>query len=236
MSHCMVTLSANAGISLVLGQKVIWIDALHSHRVPGFSALSPELWAQLQRHPAFQAPDLICFTHCHGDHYDRDLVRQACQLWPRAELILPEKAFPHQLFLEGPSMKFVFRDTALHFFRLPHEGSIYADVPHYGMLLSQGRFHVLVAGDCEVASPVLRDILSGQSVDLAILDFPWLTLPRGRDFVREVIRPEHLLVYHLPFSGDDCFGYRKAAEWAVEKLSEVPDIRLLETPFQSEII
>lgn len=34
MSHCMVTLTANAGISLVLGQKVIWIDALHSHRVP----------------------------------------------------------------------------------------------------------------------------------------------------------------------------------------------------------
>ena len=53
MSHCMVTLTANAGISLVLGQKVIWIAALHSHRVPGFSTLSPELWAQLQRHPAF---------------------------------------------------------------------------------------------------------------------------------------------------------------------------------------
>ena len=236
MSHCMVTLTANAGISLVLGQKVIWIDALHSHRVPGFSTLSPELWAQLQRHPAFQAPDLICFTHCHGDHYDHDLVQQACWAWPRAKLILPEQAFPHQFFLEGPSMEFVFQDTVLHFFRLPHEGKAYAQVPHYGLLLSQNRFRILIAGDCEVASPALRDTLAGQAVNLAILDFPWLTLPQGRAFVREVILPEHLLVYHLPFPEDDCFGYRKAAEWAVGKLPEVPDIRLLEAPFPSEII
>ena len=121
-------------------------------------------------------------------------------------------------------MEFVFQDTVLHFFRLPHEGKAYAQVPHYGLLLSQNRFRILIAGDCEVASPALRDTLAGQAVNLAILDFPWLTLPQGRAFVREVIRPEHLLVY------------RKAAEWAVGKLPEVPDIRLLEAPFQSEII
>ena len=38
MSHCMVTLTANAGISLVLGQKVIWIDALQP---PGPRLLDP---------------------------------------------------------------------------------------------------------------------------------------------------------------------------------------------------
>ena len=89
-------------------------------------------------------------------------------------------------------MEFVFQDTVLHFFRLPHEGKAYAQVPHYGLLLSQNRFRILIAGDCEVASPALRDTLAGQAVNLAILDFPWLTLPQGRAFVREVIRPEHL--------------------------------------------
>ena len=109
-------------------------------------------------------------------------------------------------------------------------------LPEPSAPLPQNRFRILIAGDCEVASPALRDTLAGQAVNLAILDIPWLTLPQGRAFVREVIRPEHLLVYHLPFPEDDCFGYRKAAEWAVVKLPEVPDIRLLEAPLQSEII
>lgn len=236
MSHCMVTLSANAGVSLALGQTRIWIDALHSQQVPGFSALSHARWVRLQEHPAFQSPDLICFTHCHKDHYDRDLARQACKLWPRAKLILPEPEFDRQLLLDKPAVDVRFQDIVLHFFQLPHEGAAYAGVPHYGLLLSHGHFRILVAGDCEVAAPALRDALSGQTVDLAIVDFPWLTLPRGRAFLREVIRPLHLLICHLPFPENDCFGYRKAAEWAVGKLPEVSDIRLLQTPFQCEII
>lgn len=234
MVNCSVTLSANAGFSLVLGQTRIWIDALHNHQVPGFSTLSPDLWAQLQKHPAFQAPDLICFTHCHADHYDFDLARQAGQAWPNAKLILPERVFPHQILLEGPSTQFVFQDTSFRFFRLPHEGKMYTEVPHYGVLLSQGGIRILIAGDCEVASPALKQMLAGQTVDLAILDFPWLALPRGRAFVREVLCPRHLLVCHLPFPEDDCYGYRKAAQWAVGQLPEIPDIRLLEKPFQSE--
>ena len=137
---------------------LVHLSDLHAKQFgPGNAAL----YETIER----QRPDLICFTHCHGDHYDHDLVQQACWAWPRAKLILPEQAFPHQFFLEGPSMEFVFQDTVLHFFRLPHEGKAYAQVPRYGLLLSQNRFRILIAGDCEVASPALRDTLAGQSVN-----------------------------------------------------------------------
>ncbi len=236
MAHCMVTLSANAGVSLVMGQTRIWVDALHREKVPGFSALTPALWARLLEHPAFQPPDLLCFTHCHKDHYDRALVQQAHQLWPHAGLILPEPAFERQVLLDTPSADICFQGIDLHFFRLPHEGAAYAQTAHYGLLLSQDRFRILITGDCQIAAPALEEALAGQPVDLAVMDFPWLTLPRGRDFLRRVIRPRCLLVCHLPFQDDDRFGYRRAAERALCRLPEVPDVRLLLTPFQSEII
>ena len=51
-----VTLSANAGICVELAGKKIWVDALHSGRVRGFSTLSPQLQAQMF---ALDAPDVI---------------------------------------------------------------------------------------------------------------------------------------------------------------------------------
>ena len=58
-------------------------------------------------------------------------------------------------------------------------------------------FRVLVTGDCKLCAPELAEFLQEDGpVDLAILDFPWLTLPRGRRFVQEHIRPKALLVCH----------------------------------------
>ena len=72
-------------------------------------------------------------------------------------------------------------------------------------------------------------------IDLAILDFPWLTLPWGRRFVQEHIRPKTLLVCHLPFSGDDLYGYRTAALKSAPLLENV-DVRLLQEPLQQETL
>ena len=47
MSHCTVTLSANAGGALTLGPARIWYDAMHRQQVPGFSTISPALMAAL---------------------------------------------------------------------------------------------------------------------------------------------------------------------------------------------
>lgn len=236
MSFCQVTLSANAGIALELEDFRLWVDALHNEKVPGFSTVTRPLWAAMQTHPAFAAPDLLFFTHCHPDHFSQRLAQEALDLWPQARIALPEERFPGQALLSGRRERVRLPQLTLDFVRLTHEGPRYKDKPHYGCLLDARGFRVLVTGDCKLCSPELRDFLAETGpVDLAILDFPWLTLPQGRQFVREHIRPKVLLVYHLPFREDDIYGYRAAAQKAMARLAGV-DIRLLTEPLQQETL
>ena len=236
MSFCQVTLSANAGIALELGGFRLWVDALHDEKVPGFSTVTPDLWAAMRTHPAFAAPDLLFFTHCHPDHFSQRLAQEALDLWPQARITLPENRFAGQALLSGRRERVRLPNLTLDFLRLTHEGPRYAKKPHYGCILESQGVRVLITGDCKLLSTELKEFLEGgNGVDLAILDFPWLTLPQGRQFVREHIRPKTLLVCHLPFREDDIYGYRAAAIKAVPHLEGI-DIRLLTEPLQQEIL
>lgn len=234
MSLRRITLSANAGAALRLGGSRIWIDALHRQAVPGFSTLTPPRLSALAAHPDFDAPDLLFYTHCHPDHFSQELTQLALSQWPAAKAVLPEPVFPGQRLLTCRQEELLLPGLSARFIRLPHEGAEYADVPHYGCLLDHNGFRVLATGDCAVASPILASFLQECGpVDLALLDFPWITLRKGRDFIAHHIRPRHVLVCHLPFPEDDCFSYRPAAEKAAG-LVDAPDVRLLWEPFQQE--
>lgn len=229
-----VTLSANAGVSIVLGGKKIWVDALHDTPTGGFSALTPDMLSQMETCEAFQDPDMIVFTHCHGDHYSHALTAQSHMRWPRARLILPELHFSDQELLEGTEVDKALGDVRLRFFRLTHEHPETLDVPHYGLLLCDGKTTVLIAGDCAIGNPQLAAAVGGERVDLALLNFPWLALARGRDFIATELHPAHLLIYHLPFDRDDKAGYRPAVSHAVSLLPSCPDIRILGDFLQTE--
>lgn len=236
MPFCQVTLSANAGAAIELGGFRLWVDALHDEKVPGFSTVTRSLWAAVRAHPAFAAPDLLFFTHCHPDHFSQRLAREALELWPQANIVLPEDRFPGQALLSGRRERVRLPNLTLDFIRLTHEGPRYADKPHYGCILESRGFRVLLTGDCRLCAPELREFLEESGpVDLAILDFPWLTLPQGRNFIQSFIRPKTLLVCHLPFREDDIYGYRAAAVKSVPRLEGV-DVRLLTEPLQQEAL
>ena len=232
---CTVTLSANAGVMIAWHGLRIWVDALHSRKTERFSTVTPAEWEQIRRADDLTPPDLIFFTHCHADHYSRELTAKAHALWPRAILALPERAFADQLLVCGEETELSLGPVTARFMRLPHEGEAYAGVAHYGVLLLDGTSGILAAGDCATASPVLTERLRGARVDLAVLDFPWLTLRRGREYLEQVMRPEHLFLCHLPFPEDDCRDYLAAARWSAQR-SPLPDIRLLERPLQRESV
>ena len=140
------------------------------------------------------------------------------------------------LMLTNPNTVGIFDDNILEITRLVHEGALYKDVPLYGCILEYDGFRVLITGDCAVADPKVADFVNGRHIHLALLNFPWVTLRKGRRFVEEVLRPDHLLVYHLPFAHDDRWGYREAAvKWAAQ-VTGVPDVRVLLEPFQREIL
>lgn len=233
MRHVQLTLSANAGLALQLADKRIWIDAAHSEKLPGMSALSEEQWQAMLCHPAFTEPNLLFFTHCHGDHFSAARAAHAASLWPRAALALPEQKLERQTLLIGHRLCVRDGSTEYLFLRLTHEGKEFADVPHYGLLVDDDGYRILFTGDCQVASPELERQLDGRPVDLAVVDFPWITLRKGREFLQNVLRPRQLAVCHIPFAKDDEIGARQAALRAAAQLPSI-GVRLFLEPFQSE--
>lgn len=225
-----VTLSANAGVAICGEGCRVWVDAVHNRKVPGFSAVTPQLQRQMLECDAFQDPDHILFTHCHPDHYSRELTGVVATMWPKANLFLPEKEFRNQTLISGQTCR-VSNEVTFSFVKLPHEGAQYADVVHYGVILRLKDKNILLAGDCATASPVLAQTLVGEKIHLAVLNFPWITLNKGVEFVKTYLADAKLMICHLPFDEDDTNGYRQAAQKARKQFSGA---RLLTEPLQTE--
>ena len=231
MGNITVTLSANAGLAIQIAGKRIWVDALHRQKAAGFSVVSDELLEKVLADPAFAEPDAMCVTHCHRDHFSRELISQAADLWPDVKLFLPEEKLPGQILISGDQYQHRIGDVALRFFRLPHEGERYAHTVHYGLLLESPDGNVLISGDCATGSPELTAALENTTIDVAVMAFPWLTLAKGRTAL-EQLQPKQILLYHLPFPEDDDCGYRQAAQKAVEQWKQ-KNAALLWKPLQS---
>ncbi len=231
-----VTLSANAGVAIEIGDARLWVDALHDEKVPGFSTLQDTQVQQLWTAEPFRAPEAIVYTHCHPDHYSARLTQEAHRRWPQARLLLPQREFAAQELISGSECTAAVGDTALHFYRLPHEAQSYtANVPHYGLTVKHGTEMILLPGDCAVASPELLRLTEGRHFRLALLNFPWLTLRKGREFIEQHISADHIIVYHLPFAQDDTEHFRPAAATAVEQMPH-PNLHLLDNFLQTVTI
>lgn len=214
-----LTFTANAGVSLEFRSARIWIDALHDRPVPGFSTLDADKQALLWKHEAFQAPDAIIYTHCHPDHYSSRLTMEAIRRWPNARLILPEPKLLKAEVLQGDEVNKQIGNVSILFVKLTHEGAMYANVPHYGLLLREDDLTILMPGDCELENSKLRMICEDRFISAAILNFPWLTLRKGRNFIKDSIHPKQLLFCHLPFVEDDTEGYCQAVQKSVLELA-----------------
>ncbi len=211
-----ITLTANAGVILEIGSRRIWVDALHDRKTPPFSTVYGELWEKIQN---FNAPEYILFTHCHPDHYSEKMTEAAKKRWPSVKIIAPEGKFAAPLFVQDGGLE-------IRYLKLPHEGEQYKNVIHYGILLSVSGEKVLIPGDCALAA----EELAGLEADVLILDFPWATTAKGREFLGKQFPNAEKVLVHLPFAEDDRFGYRKAAARWSEKDEK---IRILQDPLET---
>ncbi len=212
-------LTANAGVILEVGNRRIWVDALHDRKTPPFSTVNAALWGQLQKLPA---PDYILYTHCHPDHYSEKLTEAALKCWPTARAIAPEGKFAGPRSIADGSLE-------IQYLPLPHEGAQYRDVPHFGILLTVEGKKIGIPGDCALAAEELAE----WQADVLILDFPWATTTRGRVFLEQHFPNAEKVLVHLPFAEDDRFGYRvAAARWAEKD----PKLHILQDPLESVIL
>jgi len=123
----------------------------------------------------------------------------------------------------------------LEFLRLPHEGDEFTDVANYGCLVtivgSHGISHpgsssppcrILFTGDAKPADPAIAQWIGSRTIDLAILNFPWITLPKGRKFIEDHLPETTIGVIHLPYEKEDRNHYIDAAKRSVKQLPSPP--------------
>lgn len=230
--ECEITLTANAGVIIAIAGKEILIDALHDEKTPRFSTLSEDMVSTVWRRFTTHEPSAVMATHLHQDHFSRSLWDQARQRWPESTFVSPSMDLDGTVILEESTQSIDLENMHIDAMLLPHEGAEYKSVVNYGYFIEIEGFTILVLGDCALdATDQILALANGRSIDLALLNFPWVTLTRPRAFVQDVLSPKHLGLIHLPFSQDDRGGYRPATLKASEKLSNI-HVHILSEPLQ----
>lgn len=239
MEKIIATATANAGVVLQIGGHRLWEDAVHNENTAHFSIVTDEMFDRLLNDPEFREPEAMLFTHAHNDHFSRQLVRKALEVFPDTQVYVEgNRGMDRQIRLREDVEEFDLSDLHLTFFRLTHDGKQFENVKHYGILLEKGDTKVLFPGDCHVDEPGLCAFLESRGligkIDLAFFNFPWVALNTGRAGI-EKIGAKHCVFYHLPYEGDDSWGYRRQVFKMAQNYAEGNDWRVFGEPFQKEI-
>ena len=234
-------LTANAGLSITFPSALIWIDAVHTKKAPTYSTITPEIWKTMLSDPdysgkAMRGPDALAFSHCHIDHFSSDIVREAMRLWPDAKVILPERSFPDEIHVDGKGMYVDVNDVSLHFIKTHHCTRRHHNKTHYSLMMNDGGTRIFMPMDSSMSDPDMHYAAVHNDIDIAIVDYVWVMMGKGREIIENDIRPRHLLIYHLQFEQDDHWSYRAQTREAAKLITGIPDVRILDTPFQKEII
>ncbi len=230
-----ITLSANAGLSIQTAGSNILVDAFHDEKVNEFSTITTDIYEGMKQMPEFTEPDILIFTHKHRDHYSRRMTDE--MLAGRdIPVIFPEEMDVPGIHVTGKAGE----ETEIRFFQLPHDGTGYEHIKQYALLIENEEGRILVGGDTKVGCREMDYLVMNRDIDVAILDFPWTTLKSGRDAICEFVQPKYLAVVHLPFEDDDFSGFRPATKKGVADIKDSIgyslDVRIMSEPLQHEEI
>lgn len=234
--------TVNMGMCIRTPGHNVWVDIFPDIKTPAFSKMEDADWDRVKTDPAIK-PTEILMTHCHPDHYSHSRMAECTALFPEAAMLVPAgtalSSINGYIFTADDlpvthvsGNEFIYEAGGLHIRMLKseHSSEKYADVPHYSIFLTQEEKTIFISGDAHVTGEALYDELEKTKIDLAILNFPWTSLSRGRSLTEHVVAPEHVLFVHIPNAEDNNNGYREVAESGSSVL-RVPDVRLAMTPY-----
>ncbi len=224
---------ANAGMLIESAYHKVLIDALH-RPLPPFPGPSPDtvraiLWAL----PPFDGLDALIISHEHGDHCDVELVREFCRRRHEVPVISTPRVIA--LVREGLVAPADLRTVDLELFdtvdqrvhgleiafaRLEHAGRGYEQVSNLACVLRLEKT-LVHTGDSEGHAANL-EVLARLMPEGAVVcaPFPYLALQTTRERLVP-LKPGLLYLMHLPLPEQDRFGWLKAMERALGKVTDL---------------
>jgi L-ascorbate metabolism protein UlaG (beta-lactamase superfamily) len=215
-SPLQLTFVANAGVLVSVGERRALIDALFDKPNPEYRAPAPDVLDKIMKgDPPYDDVDLVLVTHNHPDHFDPSLAVRYLESVPGPTLVAPADAVAEMRKVAAEWAKIAPRVVALDMriretasrdlgririkaFRTLHSGG--GESPMNIMyLFDLGGWRVLHEGDSPGKVDEYRAFgLGREPVDLALVHF-WFPLePNCARFLREVLKPGHIALTHLP--------------------------------------
>ena len=242
MENIKITFIANAGVMLESSTRKLLIDGVHCEKVNGFSAVPEKTLEDIVfGRGRFEKLDYLLCTHLHPDHCHLEKALACAVSSGVRKVILPKKrewnqTKPDNLFemnLEYGDMKyFTDREMGILYFRTPHQGPQYADVLHYSFVIQMEGVMILFLGDADFSSAQMREVLAVQNIDVVFANLLVTNSVENRIYLQRELKPNMLVICHLPFAEDDVFGYRKLVLRDMERFQkELPRTEVLMNPF-----
>ncbi len=241
-----VSLVANAGVFIESNGIGLLVDGIHHEEGHPFSVVSDvDLQLMRTRSGRFSALDYLLFTHEHPDHFTPQLVLQHIYSVPVKGIILPgeedgsrhlarllrhvrKQAIPHwSLGLEPGTCKTIELDTTLRVSVLttPHMGPQYQHIKNNCFLITLAGKKLLFTGDADYV-PEYFEALASQEIDLVFVNPLFYHHAKGQEIINDILRPHHLIIYHLPFPKDETMRITAMALRDMERLKQ-PNIHSL---------
>lgn len=227
-------LTANAGVLMTFQGEKLLVDGLHASRAHDFSPVSAGvLDAAAAGTPPWDGIRWMFYTHLHIDHFSGCETRRVMERGRVERLFLPagndgpgidgadvaylrkwltETAAPVQelrLAEYRPVCYPLAPGLRVTAFRSIHAAGEYEAVEHACFLFELGGRTVLFLGDSDYDKEYFAAVLAGRKIDAAVVNPLFVTNAAGRAVVTEGVRPDRLVINHIPFAADDRLHMRK---------------------------
>jgi L-ascorbate metabolism protein UlaG (beta-lactamase superfamily) len=223
-----VTLLANEGILLQDTNTKLLIDGIHTKHSGEFSGLSAQVLADLLagQKTLYQNIAYLLFTHHHEDHFSSVYTEKFLKGHRLKGVVIPEYQvqespslkevaeqqservyFPALSFGEKMTIKFT-ETLSIVVFCAMHAGEEFRDVANYCYLISLQGKKIFIIGDSDYDATYFSEMLAGEPVDVLFVNPMFIRLQTGRKVI-EAINPRKLIVYHIPFEGEDSLQFRR---------------------------
>jgi L-ascorbate metabolism protein UlaG (beta-lactamase superfamily) len=206
---------ANEGFLVRHGGRQVLIDALFGDGIPGYDAVSAELRQSLERGAVWGEVPVALATHFHGDHFDPAAVGRFLDAHPAAIFVstpqakasfmqaVPDAARLGERFravLPDPGESEVFDVAGIRIEALNlHHGRREPPVENLGFIVTLGDRRFIHLGDTEAKQEDLAPYVERLAEpDVALLPFWFLASEWRIEWVRQELRPQRIVVAHLP--------------------------------------
>ncbi|WP_025740069.1 MBL fold metallo-hydrolase [Aquimarina pacifica] len=200
--------TGNMGVLIYNDRFSVLIDGLHEEYGVDYVFPSQELVKKINT--KFK-PDVILFTHHHGDHFSNRLATEYLQNNSEALLFGP-KQVTKNLSEFGKRITTIntknydkqtqkLKNTTITGMKLNHVGKRHEAVQNVGYIIEQNKIRILHVGDTDWFEEINlfeQLSLSSENIDILILPYWMLLQNSAPELIKKYIHPKHLIATHIP--------------------------------------